>query len=151
MRISDYLTLTRDTMNAYNRMCEPILIQYDIPQVSFDILMFLTNHPDFCTAQDISEIRGIKKNLVSVHVEKLVRAGLLQRGTVSKDRRKIALTCTEKARPIIEAGLMVQQSFAERITSGISDDDWAVYKRINEKVKANTKNILKTTNAGGAK
>ena len=138
-------------MNAYNRMCEPILMQYDIPQVSFDILMFLTNNPEFCTAQDISEIRGIKKNLVSVHVEKLVQAGLLRRGTVSKDRRKIALTCTEKASPIIEAGLMVQQSFAERITIGISEDDWAVYKRINEKVRANTKAILKTANTGGAK
>ena len=151
MKISDYLTMTRDTMNAYNRMCEPILMQYDIPQVSFDILMFLTNNPEFCTAQDISEIRGIKKNLVSVHVEKLVQAGLLRRGTVSKDRRKIALTCTEKASPIIEAGLMVQQSFAERITIGISEDDWAVYKRINEKVRANTKAILKTANTGGAK
>ena len=151
MRISDYLTMTRDIMNAYNRMCEPILLQYDIPQVSFDILMFLTNNPEFCTAQEISGIRGIKKNLVSVHVEKLVQAGLLRRGTVSKDRRKIALTCTEKASPIIEAGLMVQQSFAERITIGISEDDWAVYKRINEKVRANTKAILKTANTGGAK
>lgn len=151
MKISDYLTMTRDTMNAYNRMCEPILMQYDIPQVSFDILMFLTNNPDFCTALEISEIRGIKKNLVSVHVEKLVQAGLLQRETLPKDRRKIALTCTEKADPIIEAGSTIQQEFSERITAGISEEDWAVYKRINEKVRNNTKAILKTANAGGAK
>ncbi len=143
MRISDYLTMTRDIMNAYNRMCEPILLQYDIPQVSFDILMFLTNNPEFCTAQEISGIRGIKKNLVSVHVEKLVQAGFLQRGTVSKDRRKIALTCTEKAKPIIMAGLTVQQAFSEKITAGISAEEWAVYKHINEKVKANTGTILK--------
>ncbi len=143
MRISDYLSMIRDTMNAYNRLCEPILMQYDIPQVSFDILMFLANNPEFCTAQEISEIRGIKKNLVSVHVEKLVQAGLLQRGTVSEDRRKIALTCTEKAKPIIEAGLTVQQAFSRRITAGITEEDWAVYKHINEKVKNNTKAILK--------
>lgn len=142
MRISDYLTMTREIMNAYNRMCKPILLQYDIPQVSFDILMFLTNNPEFSTAQEISGIRGIKKNLVSVHVEKLVQAGFLQRGTVSKDRRKIALRCTEKAKPIILAGLTVQQTFFERITAGISAEEWAVYKHINEKVKANTDTIL---------
>ena len=78
MRISDYLAMTKDTMSAYSRMCEPVLLKYDIPQVSFDILMFLENNPEFCTAQEISEVRGIKKNLVSVHVEKLVQGGLLQ-------------------------------------------------------------------------
>ncbi len=143
MKISDYLTITKDTMNAYNRICEPILLQYNISQVSFDILMFLTNNPEFCTAQEISEIRGIKKNLVSVHVEKLVQAGLLQRGMVSGDRRKVALTCTEKAKPIVDAGIAIQQEFLDKITAGISEDDWAVYKRINEQMAKNTGNILK--------
>jgi len=143
MRISDYLAMTKDTMSAYNRMCEPVLLKYDIPQVSFDILMFLENNPEFCTAQEISEVRGIKKNLVSVHVEKLVQAGFLQRGTVSGDRRKISLAVTEKVRPIIEAGLAVQQKFYERITAGISEEDWAVYKHMNEHLAKNVRNILK--------
>ncbi len=143
MRISDYLAMTKDTMSAYNRMCEPVLLKYDIPQVSFDILMFLENNPEFCTAQEISEVRGIKKNLVSVHVEKLVQAGLLQRGTVSGDRRKISLIITEKAMPIIEAGLAAQQRFYERLTVGISEEDWAVYKRMNEHLAKNVRNILK--------
>ena len=143
MRISDYLAMTKDTMSAYNRMCEPVLLKYDIPQVSFDILMFLENNPEFCTAQEISEVRGIKKNLVSVHVEKLVQASLLRRGTVSGDRRKISLAVTEKARPIIEAGLVAQQKFYERLTAGISEEDWAVYKRMNEHLAKNVREILK--------
>ena len=143
MRISDYLAMTKDTMSAYNRMCEPVLLKYDIPQVSFDILMFLENNPEFCTAQEISEVRGIKKNLVSVHVEKLVRASLLQRGTVSGDRRKISLAVTEKARPIIEAGLAAQQKFYKRLTAGISEEDWAVYKHMNENLAKNVREILK--------
>ena len=143
MRISDYLAMTKDTMSAYNRMCEPVLLKYDSPQVSFDILMFLENNPEFCTAQEISEVRGIKKNLVSVHVEKLVRASLLRRGTVSGDRRKISLAVTEKARPIIEAGLAAQQKFYERLTVGISEEDWAVYKRMNEHLAKNVREILK--------
>lgn len=143
MRISDYPAMTKDTMSAYNRMCEPVLLKYDIPQVSFDILLFLENNPEFCTAQEISEVRGIKKNLVSVHVEKLVQAGLLQRGTVSGDRRKISLAVTEKAGPIIEAGLAAQQKFYERLAAGISEEDWAVYKRMHAHLAKNVRNILK--------
>ena len=144
MRISDYLAMTKDTMSAYNRMCEPVLLKYDIPQVSFDILMFLENNPEFCTAQEISEVRGIKKNLVSVHVEKLVQAGLLRRGAVSGDRRKIALAVTERAGPIIGDGLAAQQNFFERLTDGISEEDWTAYRFINEKMAQNIKYILRT-------
>lgn len=143
MRIADYLAMTKDTMSAYSRMCAPVLLNYGIPQISFDILMFLENNPEFCTAQEISEVRGIKKNLVSVHVEKLVQAGLLRRGTVFGDRRKISLTVTEKAKPIIEAGLAAQQKFYERLTAGISEEDWVVYKRMNEHLAKNVREILK--------
>ena len=71
---STFVAFFHDALNAYNKMCEPILQEFDIPQVSFDILMFLKNNPDLCTAQQISEFRNIKKNLVSVHVDKLVTA-----------------------------------------------------------------------------
>ena len=124
-------------------MCEPVLLKYDIPQVSFDILMFLSNNPEFCTAQEISEIRDIKKNLVSVHVEKLVQAGLIQRGTISGDRRKVALICTEKAMPIVDAGTAIQQEFFKKISDGISEENWALYKHINEQIAKNTGKILK--------
>ena len=143
MRIADYLAMTKDTMSAYSRMCAPVLLNYGIPQIAFDILMFLENNPEFCTAQEISEVRGIKKNLVSVHVEKLVQAGLLRRGTVFGDRRKISLAVTEKAKPIIEAGLAAQQKFYERLTAGISEEDWVVYKRMNEHLAKNVREILK--------
>ena len=142
MRISDYLAMTKDTMSAYNRMCEPVLLKYDIPQVSFDILLFLENNPEFCTAQEISDIRGIKKNLVSVHVEKLVQAGLLRRGAVSGDRRKISLAVTEKAGPIIRAGLAAQQAFYERLTAGISEEDWTAYKHMHAHLAKNVREIL---------
>ena len=51
---STFVAFFHDALNAYNKMCEPILQEFDIPQVSFDILMFLKNNPDLCTAQQIS-------------------------------------------------------------------------------------------------
>ena len=142
MKATEYLMLSRKTLSAYTKVCEPLLEKYDLPQVSFDILMFLTNNPEYKTAQDISEIRGIKKNLVSVHVEKLVSIGLLERGFVAGDRRKVSLSCTEKASPIIEDGLAMQKSFYDRIVSGISEEDWEAYKRINQQVIKNTMSIF---------
>ena len=142
MKASDYWMISKNTLHAYNKMCAPVLAKYDLPQVSFDILMFLANHPEFKTAQDISERKGIKKNLVSVHVEKLVGAGLLERGFIAGDRRKVSLSLTEIAKPIVEEGFAAQHDFYKRIISGISAEDWAAYRRINEQVMKNTQAIL---------
>ena len=142
MKVMEYLMISRKTLTAYNKMCQPLLEKYNLPQVSFDILMFLTNNPEYKTAQDVSEIRGIKKNLVSVHVDKLVNAGLLERGFIAGDRRKVSLTCTDKSKEIIDDGLRMQNDFYEHIIAGISKDDWKAYKRITDQVIENTLEIL---------
>ena len=142
MKTIDYWMLSQNTLSAYNKVCGPVLQKYDLPQVSFDILMFLANNPEYKTAQDISDIKGIKKNLVSIHVEKLVTAGFLERGLVEGDRRKVSLSLTQKAAPIVEEGLVAQRDFYQRIIAGINVEDWDAYKRINEQVVKNTQAIL---------
>lgn len=142
MTPSTFITFFHDALNAYNKMCEPILHEFDIPQVSFDILMFLKNNPDLCTAQQISEFRNIKKNLVSVHVDKLVTAGYLQRGTVVGDRRKILLSCTEKAKPILKSGLKMQQDFNQRLILNIPEKHMSIYKEIIESMAVNARQMM---------
>ena len=142
MAPSTFITFFHDALNAYNKMCEPILHEFDIPQVSFDILMFLKNNPDLCTAQQISEFRNIKKNLVSVHVDKLVTAGYLQRGIVAGDRRKILLSCTEKAEPILKAGLKMQQDFNHRLIFNIPEEYMSIYKEIIESMANNARQMM---------
>lgn len=143
MSPSFFLTTSRKILCAYNRVCEPLLAEYDIPQVSFDILMFLTNNAAYSTAQEISEMRHIKKNLVSVHVERLVRAGLLRRDPVAGDRRKIALSCTEKAQPIIEAGRRMQAQFFRDLTAGVDEEMWRVFGQINTQLASNAEQMIK--------
>ena len=142
MTPSTFITFFHDALNAYNKMCEPLLCEFDISQVSFDILMFLNNNPELCTAQQISEFRNIKKNLVSVHVDKLVTAGYLQRGTISGDRRKILLSCTPKAQPILKAGLKMQQDFNQRLCFNIPQDHMNIYREIIESMAANARQII---------
>lgn len=132
-----FLSLSEKILFAYNKSCEQVLDQFNISQTSFDILMFLHNNPEFVTAQDISDIRHIKKALVSVHVDKLVKAGLLKRSSIENDRRKIALTCSEKAMPIIEAGLKFQKEFFDLLGEGISEENFLILKQIHEKLETN--------------
>ena len=64
-------------LEFYNQLCSPLCQQTGIPQTSMDILMFLKNNPQYKNATDIVKFRGIKANLVSVHVERLVQEGYL--------------------------------------------------------------------------
>ncbi len=137
MNASTFLRFAEKVDYAYTVLSKPLLKEFDLPQVSFDILMFLANNPEYKTAQEICEIRHIKKNLVSVHVEKLVAAGYLTRGTVDGDRRKIGLSCTEKAQPIIAKGQKMQAVFFSQLTSGITEGDWTVYKSVMDTIAAN--------------
>lgn len=138
-----FLSIFRNAVHAYNMLCQPILEEYELPQMSFDILMFLANHPEHCTAQEISEMRMIKKNLVSVHVKKLVDAGYLRRGSVEGDRRKVALSCTEKAAPIIRAGAAMQEDYYARLAQNICLDHWDIYKETVEIMSENIDRIIR--------
>lgn len=142
MIIHPVFQTSQKIIHAYHHLCEPVLEEFHLPQVSFDILMFLTNNPEYSTAQEISEIRHIKKNLVSVHVEKLVGSGLLQRNSVLGDRRKIALSCTDKAKPIIEAGLQMQQRFYREITLGITEEQRTMIAEIGGILCSNANRII---------
>ena len=98
---------------AYNAVCKPLCRELNIPQTAFDILMFLANNPDYSTAGDIVNVRKIKANLVSVNVEKLAKDGYIERTNIEGDRRKIRLSLTEKAQPIVGRGKQLQQSFLD--------------------------------------
>lgn len=106
---------------AYSAVCKPLCKEFNLPQTSFDILMFLGNNPAYKTASDIVEIRHIKANLVSIHVERLVQEGYLIRRPVKGDRRKTELLCTDQAQPVIERGRQLQNAFLERLLANTDD------------------------------
>ena len=143
MEANNFLNFAQKIDYAYSIISEPLVKRYGLPKVSFDILMFLANNPEYKTAQEVSEIRHIKKNLVSVHVEKLVAAGYLKRSTVDGDRRKIGLHCTEKADDIIRDGRELQKNFVEMLNVGISAEEWNIHIEVFEKILRNAEAIAK--------
>lgn len=107
--------------HAYSVMCKPLCQEMKLPQTAFDILMFLSNNPQYKTARDIVEVRKIKANLVSINVDKLVKEGYLERREVAGDRRKTELVCTSQADSIIEKGRIVQKDFKDKLFNSMDD------------------------------
>ena len=107
--------------HAYSVICKPLCQEMKLPQTAFDILMFLSNNPQYKTARDIVEVRKIKANLVSINVDKLVKEGYLERREVAGDRRKTELVCTSKVDFIIEKGRVVQKTFKDILFNNMDD------------------------------
>ena len=128
---------------AYEMTLLPLAMETDMPHTAISILLFIANNPDFATARDICEMRGLKRPNVSAHVERLVQEGYIERRAVPGDRRKDALVCTEKATKIVELGRARQIQFAEAVLNGISEEDCVVMERCFMQMNNNIDRIIK--------
>ncbi len=128
---------------AYEHYCRPLCRELNMPQMAFDILMFLANNPEACTAKDISRGRGYRENILSVNINKLVSEGYLERASVEGDRRKVRLVCTKKAQPIIERGQTALEELSRLMEEGLSAEDMEACQRCLEIVGKNAERIEK--------
>ena len=132
----EMLSFGRKVGRVYGTMCTPILRQYDLNQTEFDLLMFLANNPDKNTARDACRIRGIKKGLVSVTADSLLRRGLITRTADADDRRLARLIPTDASAPIVSAGREVQASFFRAVTSCLTKEELETYIALTQKLVA---------------
>lgn len=129
-------------MEAYGAFCKPLCRELGLPQTAFDILMFLSNNPEHSTAKEISSLRGLKENIISINVNKLVGEGYLLRQNDPEDRRKVHLRCTEKAAPIIARGRQLQEDFLNETLQGLSSQELRTMQHCMETIGSNVKRIL---------
>lgn len=137
------IEFSREIAMAYSAVCKPLCQELNLPQTAFDILMFLGNNPAYKTASDIVEIRYIKANLVSIHVERLVQNGYLIRLPVKGDRRKTELLCTDKAQSVIDRGKRLQNDFFEKLFYNTDDEMRRIFLATMNKIEENLDAILK--------
>lgn len=128
---------------AYEKALLPLAQETNLPHTAISILLFIANSAEQTTAKDICELRGLKKPIVSMYVERLVAEGYIERQAVMGDRRKSALVCTDKALNIIEAGRARQIRFAKEVLRGISEEDRAVMERCFRTMDENIDRIIK--------
>ena len=128
---------------AYHIMLTPLCKETGLPPLAMDILIFLATNPEHNTAKDICRMRGHKPGIVSVHVERLVNDGLLERREMPGDRRQTRLICTEQAQALIERGREIQWKFGLRLMEGISKEDHEIMRRCFERIDINLDEICK--------
>lgn len=131
------MEFAHQTMQVYERECAPVRREFGLSQTAFDILLFLANNPEYHTARDIVEVRRLKANLVSVNVDRLVKEGYLVREKIPGDRRKVKLTLTEKAKPVIQKGRDFQKEFFRALSNGISEADLEKLSEITLQIEKN--------------
>lgn len=135
-------------MDAYETAMQPLSRAFSIPQTAAEILLFLANNPENSTAKDICALRRFKPGIVSLHVDTLVTLGLLERKAVPGDRRKLRLVPTEKAEPIISQGRAMQETFAQTLAQGLSEDDLAIFARCMETISQNLERAAQNAASG---
>ena len=140
-----FLSLASKTAKAYESFCRPVCKKHRINQTCLDVILFLANNPEYYTARDICRVRGIKANLVSFHVEKLVQEGYLEREIIPGDRRQVRLLLTEKAAPVIAQGREVQQRYREILISDIAPSDLEAFQRCMDTIRQNIEQTKKVS------
>ena len=128
------IEFARKTALAYGAVCRPLCQELGLAQTAFDILLFLANNPTYKTARDIVEVRHIKANLVSIHVDRLVREGYLTRQAVAGDRRKVELRCRA-----------LQSDFFDGLMAGIDEPTRAAFFAAMARMEQNLDKILEET------
>lgn len=102
-----------------------------------NVLIFLSNNPSINTAKELTVTLGVSKGLVCRSVDALVRRGYLTSEEDAKDHRILHLRLTQKAAPVIGQMRVSMDHFSQTVTRGISEEELAVYTRVQHQIYAN--------------
>ena len=137
MNSSMLLEFMAKLQETYEKACRPLWMEAEMSKTAFDILLFLGSNPCYHTAKDISTLKSIRANVVSMHVDELVKSGYLTRRRGTEDRRTIELSYTEKAVPLIQRGQLVQKKLCEELMDGLPQKDRVIFHSCMDKIIEN--------------
>ncbi len=138
----ELLAQLRGIAKIFDRECSVVRERYGVTQPEVDIVGFLANQPEHDTASEIVELRMIPKANVSQAVELLIRRGFLTRRTDAQDRRRIHLTLTDSAAPLIRDIRAAHTRVARTLFAGFSREDLAQYRSLNQRIASNVRDAL---------
>lgn len=133
----EFLTFWKKFVHVYEVFCSSACKKHQMNQNSYDLILFLSNNPTLNTAKDICEIRGVKKGIISVTIDRLVSEGYLLRENDPNDRRIQRLFLTKKSDPIVADGRLMQKQYFAAITAGLSEEELDLFETVTKKMKQN--------------
>lgn len=136
----------RVIMKLYDQYMEAIRIQHQLSQIEITIISYLHNNPGSDTARDICEMRMLPKGSVSQGVESLIKKDFLLRTPDTEDRRRIHLSLTDHALPIIEKIEEAKTNFMQDLFAGLTSEEAALYHTLHTHIITNAKHCLERKN-----
>lgn len=127
----------------YETLTQSVCAQYGLTQMEYDILMFLYNNPQYNTAADIVKVRKSTKSHVSTSLKFLQDKGLIEKKQRENNKKHIEVTLSASAQAIVQAGLNVQQEFAQNMFQGLTEEEIAMCKSVFGKICNNAESCLK--------
>ena len=137
MRAIEVMNVFSKMRSLYRKMCVQVCQRYGINQTNLDILLFLGQYPQYNTARDMCEIRGVKSGIVSVAVEQLIQKGYLERRPDERDHRIQRLFLTESGSQVVSDGKEACIRAKEKLCTGITKEEMEVLNGIIKKLAGN--------------
>lgn len=106
----------------YTHQFASLLKQTGLSMREVHVLLFLANQPQYDTARDITNLRGLAKSQVSQAVDLLSAEGLLARTPDQTDRRVIHLSITPEGQPLAKACQAVQAQCLQQLLMGMTPE-----------------------------
>ena len=128
--IVDFLTTIQQITRLHESMLKDICAAHGLSLLEAKVLSFLHNNPERDTAADIAELRMLPKSNVSQAVESLYQKQLLSRRPDTADRRRIHLSLTERAAPIVIDLDALRERFRAAVFVHISPEEQEQFDQI---------------------
>ena len=140
----NYFDIMGMAKKSYHMLLAPVCSKWEITRNELDVLLFLHNNPQYDRATDIVTYRGIAKSHVSMSVANLESRGFLARKFDQTDRRTDHLVLTQPGCDIAREAREYQTRFFSALYQGVTEDEFALWGKITQKVCDNIRNFEKT-------
>lgn len=125
-------------MKKYYASCiAPVMEQYHMTRAEVDIILFLANNPEFDTAKEIIEVRGMTKSQTSLSVASLISKGYLAGSFQDGDRKTIHLIIQDAAKEMIRSGQKAQKLFQLSLEDGLTPEELNIMNKCMHQVGKN--------------
>lgn len=116
----NFIAQVKDAYDVHKRR---IMGKFDLSAIEVDVLVFLVNNPELNTASQIVRLRKMSKSHVSKAVRGLLEKGYLKSVSDSRDRKKILLYTSDRARELIAFSMEEQKLFLRNIAENVTPEE----------------------------
>lgn len=102
--------------------------QFDLTIQEWRIVAILGERPGL-TAREVGELSSLDKVNMSRAIDRLEKAGRLERKVIARDRRSFALHLTEKGKEVLQQIIPLAEDYERNLLASFSEQDIEILDR----------------------